>query len=274
MRTLFIRVLLYLGVVVRQLPAMWRFISRLSANTSYVLAAISQIRGLWRTIRRKMSWDIEEYEMVKKINPSVIDPIVFSLKELNEQLKGKEHLPMPVNKYGTAAIEVVLDDAFEILEGSYDTFKDGFQITDLAFGATLVTSLYGIVSNVGEAVKEKNDLTEEELEYLVEKYVGRGLAYFMTAGGNQYGINKTLVFVTELSGLIAIARKALADGAQIEDLQYLPQVSAKIVKIVAALPSVAIELKDLAAIEVAKIISLLIIEVFKQLGVELGDGQA
>lgn len=195
---------------------------------------------------------------------------IRSLDQLNKELNYyKEAGVMPENKLGTTAIEAVLDESFDILEGAYDAFKDGVQFKDVGFGVEAITSLYGIVTNVGEAVKEKNDLTEEELVYLVEKYTSRGLAYFMSQGGTKYGIDKTLEFVQGLSAIILVARKALQDGAQISDLQYLPEVSTKVVQLALALPGIALELKDLASIEVAKLVSLLIIEVYRQLGVKL-----
>ena len=70
-------------------------------------------------------------------------------------------------KYGTKKIEVIMASLADVVASILGAVKDGLQVTDAFIIPTLITKVVGIMENSKEASEELQDLTIEEISYLI-----------------------------------------------------------------------------------------------------------
>ena len=70
-------------------------------------------------------------------------------------------------KYSTANIEKIMTQLADIVASILGAVKDGIQVTDAFVIPTLITKTVSIMEQSDEASKELQDLTIEEISYLI-----------------------------------------------------------------------------------------------------------
>ena len=89
------------------------------------------------------------------------------LDDINYIIKRDTTMEALEQKLGTKQIEKVMADLADVVASVLGAVKDGLQVTDAFIIPTLITKVVGIMENSKEASEELQDLTIEEISYLI-----------------------------------------------------------------------------------------------------------
>ena len=89
------------------------------------------------------------------------------LDDINHIIRKDSKMSELEQKYGTKKIEVVMASLADVVASILGAIKDGLQVTDAFIIPTLITKVVGIMENSKEASEELQDLTIEEISYLI-----------------------------------------------------------------------------------------------------------
>ena len=89
------------------------------------------------------------------------------LDDINHIIKRDTTMESLEQKLGTKQIEKVMADLADVVASVISAVKDGLQVTDAFIIPTLITKVVSIMDNSKEASEELQDLTIEEISYLI-----------------------------------------------------------------------------------------------------------
>ena len=89
------------------------------------------------------------------------------LDDINHIIRKDSQMSELEQKYGTKKIEVIMASLADVVASILSAVKDGLQVTDAFIIPTLITKVVGIMENSKEASEELQDLTIEEISYLI-----------------------------------------------------------------------------------------------------------
>ena len=89
------------------------------------------------------------------------------LDDINHIIKRDTTMEALNEKLGTKQVEKVMSSLADVVASVLGAVKDGLQVTDAFIIPTLITKVVGIMENSKEASKELQDLTIEEISYLI-----------------------------------------------------------------------------------------------------------
>ena len=103
----------------------------------------------------------------KKMNDKLNVKVKEQLDDINHIIRKDSNMSELEQKYGTKKIEVVMASLADVVASILGAIKDGLQVTDAFIIPTLITKVVGIMENSKEASEELQDLTIEEISYLI-----------------------------------------------------------------------------------------------------------
>ena len=103
----------------------------------------------------------------KKMNNKLNVKVKEQLDNINHIIRKDSKMSELEQKYGTKTIEVVMASLADVVASILSAVKDGLQVTDAFIIPTLITKVVSIMENSKEASKELQDLTIEEISYLI-----------------------------------------------------------------------------------------------------------
>ena len=103
----------------------------------------------------------------KKMNDKLNVKVKEQLDDINHIIRKDSQMSELEQKYGTKKIEVIMASLADVVASILGAVKDGLQVTDAFIIPTLITKVVGIMENSKEASKELQDLTIEEISYLI-----------------------------------------------------------------------------------------------------------
>ena len=103
----------------------------------------------------------------KKMNDKLNVKVKEQLDDINYIIRKDSKMSELEQKYGTKKIEVVMASLADVVASILGAIKDGLQVTDAFIIPTLITKVVGIMENSKEASEELQDLTIEEISYLI-----------------------------------------------------------------------------------------------------------
>ena len=103
----------------------------------------------------------------KKMNNKLNVKVKEQLDDINKIIRKDSQMSELEQKYGTKKIEVIMASLADVVASILGAVKDGLQVTDAFIIPTLITKVVGIMENSKEASKEFQDLTIEEISYLI-----------------------------------------------------------------------------------------------------------
>ena len=103
----------------------------------------------------------------KKMNDKLNVKVKEQLDDINKIIRKDSKMSELEQKYGTKKIEVVMASLADVVASILGAVKDGLQVTDAFIIPTLITKVVGIMENSKEASEELQDLTIEEISYLI-----------------------------------------------------------------------------------------------------------
>ena len=103
----------------------------------------------------------------KKMNEKLNVKVKEQLDDINHIIRKDSQMSELEQKYGTKTIEVVMASLADVVASILSAVKDGLQVTDAFIIPTLITKVVGIMENSKEASEELQDLTIEEISYLI-----------------------------------------------------------------------------------------------------------
>ena len=103
----------------------------------------------------------------KKMNDKLNVKVKEQLDDINHIIRKDSQMSELEQKYGTKKIEVIMASLADVVASILGAVKDGLQVTDAFIIPTLITKIVGIMENSKEASKELQDLTIEEISYLI-----------------------------------------------------------------------------------------------------------
>ena len=89
------------------------------------------------------------------------------LDDINHIIKRDTTMEALEQKLGTKQIEKVMADLADVVASVLGAVKDGIQVTDAFIIPTLISKTVSILDNSKEVSKELQDLTIEEISYLI-----------------------------------------------------------------------------------------------------------
>ena len=89
------------------------------------------------------------------------------LDDINHIIKRDTTMEALNEKLGTKQIEKVMADLADVVASVLGAVKDGLQVTDSVIIPTLIMKVVSIMENSKEASEELQDLTIEEISYLI-----------------------------------------------------------------------------------------------------------
>ena len=89
------------------------------------------------------------------------------LDDINKIIKRDTTMEALEQKLGTKQIEKVMADLADVVASVLVAVKDGIQVTDAFIIPTLITKVVSIMENSKEASEELQDLSIEEISYLI-----------------------------------------------------------------------------------------------------------
>lgn len=89
------------------------------------------------------------------------------LDDINHIIKRDTTMEALEQKLGTKQIEKVMADLADVVASVLVAVKDGIQVTDAFIIPTLISKTVSILDNSKEASEELQDLTIEEISYLI-----------------------------------------------------------------------------------------------------------
>ena len=103
----------------------------------------------------------------KKMNDKLNVKVKEQLDDINKIIRKDSQMSELEQKYGTRKIEVIMASLADVVASILGAVKDGLQVTDAFIIPTLITKVVGIMENSKEASEELQDLTIEEISYLI-----------------------------------------------------------------------------------------------------------
>ena len=103
----------------------------------------------------------------KKMNDKLNVKVKEQLDDINHIIRKDSQMSELEQKYGTKKIEVIMASLADVVASILGAVKDGLQVTDAFIIPTLITKVLGIMENSKEASEELQDLTIEEISYLI-----------------------------------------------------------------------------------------------------------
>lgn len=103
----------------------------------------------------------------KKMNDKLNVKVKEQLDDINKIIRKDSQMSELEQKYGTKKIEVIMASLADVVASILGAVKDGLQVTDAFIIPTLITKVVGIMENSKEASEELQDLTIEEISYLI-----------------------------------------------------------------------------------------------------------
>ena len=103
----------------------------------------------------------------KKMNDKLNVKVKEQLDDINHIIRKDSQMSELEQKYGTKKIEVIMASLADVVASILGAVKDGLQVTDAFIIPTLITKVVSIMENSKEASKELQDLTIEEISYLI-----------------------------------------------------------------------------------------------------------
>ena len=103
----------------------------------------------------------------KKMNDKLNVKVKEQLDDINKIIRKDSQMSELEQKYGTRKIEVIMASLADVVASILGAVKDGLQVTDAFIIPTLITKVVGIMENSKEASEEFQDLTIEEISYLI-----------------------------------------------------------------------------------------------------------
>ena len=103
----------------------------------------------------------------KKMNDKLNVKVKEQLDDINHIIRKDSQMSELEQKYGTKKIEVIMASLADVVASIRGAVKDGLQVTDAFIIPTLITKVVGIMENSKEASEELQDLTIEEISYLI-----------------------------------------------------------------------------------------------------------
>ena len=103
----------------------------------------------------------------KKMNDKLNVKVKEQLDDINKIIRKDSQMSELEQKYGTKKIEVIMASLADVVASILGAIKDGLQVTDAFIIPTLITKVVGIMENSKEASEELQDLTIEEISYLI-----------------------------------------------------------------------------------------------------------
>ena len=103
----------------------------------------------------------------KKMNDKLNVKVKEQLDDINHIIRKDSQMSELEQKYGTKKIEVIMASLADVVASILGAVKDGLQVTDASIIPTLITKVVGIMENSKEASEEFQDLTIEEISYLI-----------------------------------------------------------------------------------------------------------
>ena len=103
----------------------------------------------------------------KKMNDKLNLKVKEQLDDINHIIRKDSQMSELEQKYGTKKIEVIMASLADVVASILGALKDGLQVTDAFIIPTLITKVVGIMENSKEASEELQDLTIEEISYLI-----------------------------------------------------------------------------------------------------------
>ena len=103
----------------------------------------------------------------KKMNDKLNLKVKEQLDDINHIIRKDSQMSELEQKYGTKKIEVIMASLADVVASILGAVKDGLQVTDAFIIPTLITKVVGIMENSKEASEELQDLTIEEISYLI-----------------------------------------------------------------------------------------------------------
>ena len=89
------------------------------------------------------------------------------LDDINHIIKRDTTMEALEQKLGTKQVEKVMADLADVVASVLGAVKDGLQVTDSVIIPTLIMKVVSIMENSKEASEELQDLTIEEISYLI-----------------------------------------------------------------------------------------------------------
>ena len=103
----------------------------------------------------------------KKMNSKLNGKVKEQLDDINNIIRKDSQMSELEQKYSTANIEKIMTQLADIVVSILGAVKDGIQVTDAFVIPTLITKTVSIMEQSDEASKELQDLTIEEISYLI-----------------------------------------------------------------------------------------------------------
>lgn len=103
----------------------------------------------------------------KKMNSKLNGKVKEQLDDINNIIRKDNQMSELEQKYSTANIEKIMTQLADIVASILGAVKDGIQVTDAFVIPTLITKTVSIIERSDEASKELQDLTIEEISYLI-----------------------------------------------------------------------------------------------------------
>ena len=114
-----------------------------------------------------MVGNIDIMRFFKKMNDKLNVKVKEQLDDINNIIRKDSQMSELEQKYGTKKIEVIMASLADVVASILGAVKDGLQVTDAFIIPTLITKVVGIMENSKEASEELQDLTIEEISYLI-----------------------------------------------------------------------------------------------------------
>ena len=103
----------------------------------------------------------------KKMNDKLNVKVKEQLDDINNIIRKDSQMSELEQKYGTKKVETIMALLADIVASILGAVKDGIQVTDAFIIPTLITKVVSIMENSKEASEELQDLTIEEISYLI-----------------------------------------------------------------------------------------------------------
>ena len=103
----------------------------------------------------------------RKMNDKLNVKVKEQLDDINHIIRKDSQMSELEQKYGTKKIELIMALLADVVASILGAVKDGLQVTDAFIIPTLITKVVGIMENSKEASEELQDLTIEEISYLI-----------------------------------------------------------------------------------------------------------
>ena len=114
------------------------------------MVGVNNIMTFFADLNRKMNLKVKE-----------------QLDDINHIIKRDTTMEALNEKLGTKQIEKVMADLADVIASVLGAVKDGLQVTDAFILPTLITKVVSIMENSKEASEELQDLSIEEISYLI-----------------------------------------------------------------------------------------------------------